>query len=85
MNFARRATAPAQFAVGPRDAVCPPSTVFAAYNHYGAKGVRRPDTRIEVYPFNGHEGGDAVHSRRQLERMRLLMPSPSAAPAAPCP
>jgi cephalosporin-C deacetylase len=33
VDFARRATAPAQFAVGPRDAVCPPSTVFAAYNH----------------------------------------------------
>ena len=78
VNFARRATAPAQFAVGLRDAVCPPSTVFAAYNHYGARSGRRPDTRIEVYPFNGHEGGDAVHSRRQLEWMRRLMPSPSA-------
>ena len=76
VNFARRAAAPALFAVGLRDAVCPPSTVFAAYNHYGATAVRRPDTTIEIYPFNGHEGGDAVHGRRQLDWMRKIMPSP---------
>ncbi|WP_433280644.1 acetylxylan esterase [Pseudonocardia xinjiangensis] len=79
VNFARRATAPAQFSVALRDAVCPPSTVFAAYNHYGSRAARRPDTAIEVYPFNGHEGGDAVHGRRQLEWMRQVMPSPLAA------
>lgn len=34
--FARRAHAPAHFGVGLRDNICPPSTVFAAYNQYGA-------------------------------------------------
>src|SRR6266511_3430924 len=52
LHFAARATAPALYAVGLMDAVCPPSTVFAAYHHYaGPKELR-------VWPYNGHEGGD---------------------------
>ena len=50
---------PALFSVGLMDAVCPPSTVFAAYNHYaGPKDIR-------VWPFNGHEAGtlQQVHER----------------------
>ena len=68
VNFARRATAPAHFGVGLRDTVCPPSTVFAAYNQYGAANGRPapPDREMHVYPFNHHEGGEAVHVRRQL-------------------
>ncbi|MBS2964870.1 acetylxylan esterase [Actinocrinis puniceicyclus] len=67
--FARRAHAPAHFGVGLRDNVCPPSTVFAAYNQYGAAGGNQAgvERTIEVYPFNHHEGGDAVQVRRQLE------------------
>ncbi|NAZ86173.1 acetylxylan esterase, partial [Kineococcus indalonis] len=34
-NHALRASAPALFSVGAMDPVCPPSTVFAAYNRYG--------------------------------------------------
>ncbi|HEX5401546.1 MAG TPA: acetylxylan esterase [Pseudonocardiaceae bacterium] len=67
VNFARRATAPAHFGVGLRDTVCPPSTVFAAYNHYG------PERSIHVYPFNSHEGGEAVHTRKQLLWLRAHM------------
>lgn len=63
--FARRATAPAHFGVGLRDTVCPPSTVYAAYNRYGAE-----DRAIYAYPFNHHEGGEAVHVRRQLRWLR---------------
>jgi cephalosporin-C deacetylase len=52
MNFATRASAPAQFSVGLMDVICPPSTVFAAFNHYaGPKDIR-------VWPFNGHEAGE---------------------------
>jgi cephalosporin-C deacetylase len=61
VNFARRATAPSHWGVGLRDTVCPPSTVFAAYNHYA-----NTDRAIEVYPFNDHEGGEALHTTRQL-------------------
>jgi cephalosporin-C deacetylase len=59
-SFAARATAPTLFSVALMDPVCPPSTVFAAYNVYaGSK-------EIEVYEFNGHEGGGPYHRRRQL-------------------
>jgi cephalosporin-C deacetylase len=69
-NFARRATAPAHFAVGLRDTVCPPSTVYAAYNRYAGT-----DRTIHVYPFNHHEGGEAVHVRRQLSWLRERLAS----------
>ncbi|QEO10669.1 acetylxylan esterase [Protaetiibacter larvae] len=53
VNFARRATAPAWFTAALMDDICKPSTVFGAYNAYaGPKS-------IEVFPFNGHEGGGA--------------------------
>jgi cephalosporin-C deacetylase len=71
VSFARRATAPAHFGTGLRDTVCPPRTVFAAYNHYG--GGRRPEPghrQIRVYPFNHHEGGDAVHVQHQMRWLR---------------
>ncbi|MER7165389.1 acetylxylan esterase [Micromonospora sp. NPDC000207] len=69
VTFARRAVAPAHFGIGLRDPVCPPSTGFAAYNQYGAANGRPvpPERRIHTYPFNGHEGGEAVHTRRQLD------------------
>lgn len=35
VTLARRATSPALFSVALMDEVCPPSTVFAAYNHRG--------------------------------------------------
>jgi len=72
VNFARRARAATHFGVGLRDSVCPPSTVFAAYNSYGSQlgENARPGRHIEVYPFNHHEGGDAVHQRRQLAWVR---------------
>jgi cephalosporin-C deacetylase len=56
----RRATAPALFSVGLMDQICPPSTVFAAYNHYGG-----PKEIVE-YPFNDHEGGQGFHDAVKL-------------------
>lgn len=61
VNFAARASAPALFSAGLMDETCPPPTVFAAFNHYaGAKDIR-------VWPYNGHEGGEAFQTRAQLE------------------
>ncbi|WP_348786665.1 acetylxylan esterase [Leifsonia sp. NPDC080035] len=60
VNFARRIHAPALFSVALMDAVVPPSTTFAAYNHLAAQ-----DRAIEVYPFNDHEGGAAAHWQKQ--------------------
>lgn len=66
MNFAARAAAPALFSVALMDPVCPPSTVYAAYNHYaGPKELR-------VYPFNEHEGGGALHAMERIEFLRQL-------------
>ncbi|GAA1627950.1 acetylxylan esterase [Nonomuraea maheshkhaliensis] len=60
--LARRATAPALFSVGLMDRICPPSTVYAAFNHYGTRAEQPVgDKRISVYPFNDHEGGGPDH------------------------
>ena len=62
--LARRSSAPALFSVALMDEICPPSTVFAAYNAYGGP------KEISVYPFNDHEGGEAHHQRVQLAWLR---------------
>lgn len=67
VSFARRATAPAHFGVGLRDTVCPPSGAYAAFNRYGELSGADPRKEIRAYPYNGHEGGDAVQVRRQLD------------------
>lgn len=60
--FARRAQAPALFSTALMDQVCPPSTVYAARNNWGGE---RPE--IDVYPYNGHEGGAEYRFPRHLE------------------
>ncbi len=63
VNFAARAKSKALFSVGLMDTICPPSTVYAAYNQWqGTKEMR-------VYPYNNHEGGQNVHF---LEKIRFL-------------
>ncbi len=66
LNFAARATAPALFSVGLMDDICPPSTVYAAYNHYaGAKSIR-------TYAYNNHEGGDIYQMVAKIEYLANL-------------
>ncbi|HQI65406.1 MAG TPA: acetylxylan esterase [Rhodoglobus sp.] len=69
VNFARRATAPARFSVALMDPIVLPSTVFAAYNDYAGD-----DREIDVYPYNGHEGGQGhqwvTQARWLAERSR---------------
>ena len=66
VNLARRASAPALFSVGLMDEICPPSTVFAAFNFYGeAAGAASKD--INVYPHNGHEGGAGYQLQALLD------------------
>jgi cephalosporin-C deacetylase len=67
VSFARRATAPALFSVALMDQICPPSTVYAAYNNYGG------DKRITVYPFNDHEGGQGFHDVEKLRWLRKTL------------
>lgn len=72
VNFAKRASAPALFSAALFDEVCPPSTVFAAYNWYGARGAADVAKEVVVYPFNGHEGGHGHQSVKQWEFVRSL-------------
>lgn len=58
-NFAKRARVPALFSVALMDPVCPPSTVYAARNHWGT------GAEIVEYPFNEHEGGQGEQWQRQ--------------------
>lgn len=62
VNFAKRASAPALFSVGLIDPVCPPSTVYAARNHWGRGAY---EAEIVEYPYNEHEGGQAYQWERQ--------------------
>lgn len=67
VNLAARATAPGFFSVALMDEICPPSTVFAAYNAWGHE-----ESAIEVYPYNQHEGGEEHHQLKQLEWLRSV-------------
>jgi cephalosporin-C deacetylase len=68
VNFAPRATARALFSVGLMDDVCPPRTVFAAYNHYaGPKDIR-------IWTYNNHEGGQTFQTLEKLRFMRSVFP-----------
>lgn len=63
VHMAARARGQALFSVGLMDEICPPSTVFAAYNHFSGQ------KDIKVYPFNHHEGGGPY---QDLEKIRFL-------------
>lgn len=66
VNFAARATATTLFSVALMDDICPPSTVFAAYNHYaGAKEIR-------VWQYNQHEGGQSYQALEQVKFLHGL-------------
>lgn len=65
VNFAARATAPALFSAALMDEVCPPSTVYAAHNSWG-NGA----SSIDLYRFNGHEGGGEYHQLRKFAFLR---------------
>ena len=61
INLATRITARCLFSVGLMDDICPPSTVFAAYNR-----VKGPKD-INIYDFNYHDGGGPVQAIARLQ------------------
>lgn len=63
VNFAPRAKANALFSTALMDNICPPSTVFAAYNYYAGP------KHINVYEFNQHDGG-GIH--QFVEKLKFL-------------
>ncbi|GGO68081.1 acetylxylan esterase [Nocardioides deserti] len=72
VNFAGRASAPALFSVALMDDVCPPSTVYAAHNAYAGP------TRLEIYPYNEHEGGGIPQDELTIAWLRDHLAVPTA-------
>ncbi|MEA9986668.1 acetylxylan esterase [Subtercola sp. RTI3] len=68
VNFAKRASAPAWFSTALMDPVCPPSTVFGAFNEYAG------EKHITVWPFNGHEGGGVDDNSMALAALKAVAP-----------
>ncbi len=68
LSFSARASASALFSVGLMDTICPPSTVYAAYNHYA--GLKQ----IKVYEYNNHEGGSTFQAEAKLAFVRSHWP-----------
>ncbi|MGE5376460.1 MAG: acetylxylan esterase [Bacteroidota bacterium] len=66
VNFSARARANALFSTALMDQVCPPSTVFAAYNSWMGK------KDINVYPYNGHEGGASHQTVKKLKFLKKI-------------
>ena len=66
--LASRITAPTLMSVGLMDGICPPSTVFAAYNAINA------EKDIAVFPFSGHNF-PATHTETQLAHLRDRFPA----------
>ena len=64
VNFAARAKAEALFSVALMDEICPPSTVYAAYNYYtGPKEIR-------IWRYNHHEGGGNYQVQEKIKFLR---------------
>lgn len=66
VNFAKRSQTRTRYSVALNDRVCPPSTVFAAYNHHAG------EREMRIWRFNGHEGGEGFNVVEQLQWLRDL-------------
>ncbi|WP_346016294.1 acetylxylan esterase [Cellulomonas endometrii] len=74
VNFAARAHCPAWFTTALMDVVCPPSTVFAAANRYAGP------SDVQVFTYNGHEGGGLTDLPRKIEVLHTAFTPPAGAP-----
>ncbi|MGQ9556140.1 MAG: acetylxylan esterase [Anaerolineae bacterium] len=60
LNLADRIRCPVLMCVGLQDLICPPSTIYAVYNHITS------DKEMAIYPYHGHE----VPAQHITERIR---------------
>jgi len=67
VHLAATATAASLWSVALMDDICPPSTVYAAYNAWAGP------KQIVQYPYNGHEGGGPFHEREKLAFLRSVL------------
>lgn len=66
VHFAKRIKVRVLCSVALMDTICPPSTVFAAYNAIPSQ------KEIAVYPYNDHEGGASDHHLRKMQFLREI-------------
>ncbi|MFD1715716.1 acetylxylan esterase [Amnibacterium flavum] len=67
VNFAARSKTPVRMSAALMDEICPPSTVFAAFNAYAG------EKEITVWPYNGHEGGGIDSAAETLAVFKELL------------
>jgi cephalosporin-C deacetylase len=76
VNMSARATIPSLFSCALMDDICPPSTIFAAYNRY------RGPKDIKVWPFNRHEGGEADQAAERIRWLTATWPARAGHPGS---
>ncbi len=64
VNFAPRVSARTLYSVALMDTICPPSSVYAAYNALSCP------KDLRVYEFNNHEGGGPM---QEVEKMKFAL------------
>ena len=64
VNLAPKIKCPVLISCGLRDPVCPPDTIYAAYNNI------KSEKKIYPYVFAQHEGGGALHNPIKLDFFR---------------
>jgi cephalosporin-C deacetylase len=69
LSIASQITCPVLATVGLQDLVCPPSTVFAVYNHLSST-----EKDLRVYPYGAHEAYPTHHERKLAWARRILKP-----------
>jgi cephalosporin-C deacetylase len=68
ISMARRSRARAYYSTGLMDDICPPSGVYAAFNHI----PDAVDKTMNLYKYNGHNAGGDYHSMKKLKWLREL-------------
>ncbi len=76
MNLADKITCPALMSVGLNDGICPPSTVFAVYNHLKNSSKRH----MAVFPYHEHEHPDH-HWKTQMQWANHFLRGVASLPA----
>ncbi len=66
-NMTERIQCPTLVSVGLQDEICVPSSIFSAYNRIPAA-----QKQIDVFPYNGHEGGMNIENMMSWARRHLM-------------
>ncbi|MHA0856382.1 acetylxylan esterase [Paenibacillus sp. CMAA1364] len=64
MNMADKISCKVLASVALKDEICPPQMYFATYNRIMS------EKQVEIYPFNGHEGGGVIQTEIKLKYLK---------------